>query len=378
MSEHIPPYLKQIHNLSSDAYLLNAVLNLITTDLLSDDEVDQRVRNLPDAPVCIWNANSEGLNFLSLENLARISRKTDKKQILFSGCPQLEKNFKIWQEVEKKYNWQDDNIGIIFSSSIFSTFQKDMMNRYISDNLFDHKHKFSKRFLFLNHNDKLERACMLGLLSYRNLLGNFYLSYCKDPRHWPAKPDDPDWPLGEEQVQGLSWLQYPQRLDTDEEWFDDPDHDCMWDLQPSIQPFYKDSAIGIVSETNFWTSEHLKYPEQTRELTYIAFLEHAMFTEKTLKYICAKRPFIQMNIAGCLDDFRELGFKSFAPYIDETYDTIKSESKRIVAIADEVERLCLLSKKEFSYVVDGCSEIAKHNYDHLKKFVDIPVGYNLD
>jgi hypothetical protein len=55
--------------------------------------------------------------------------------------------------------------------------------------------------------------------------------------------------------------------------------------------------------------------------------------------------------AGSLDYLKSYGFKTFSPYIDETYDTIKDPLERLQAIVAEMKRIAnlppVLQKKLF-------------------------------
>ena len=56
--------------------------------------------------------------------------------------------------------------------------------------------------------------------------------------------------------------------------------------------------------------------------------DFAMFSEKEAKPIVAKRPFVIFGSCRQLEAFRSLGFMSFAPVIDESYDLIEDKHER--------------------------------------------------
>lgn len=74
-------------------------------------------------------------------------------------------------------------------------------------------------------------------------------------------------------------------------------------------------------------------------------------TEKSLRPIACGQPFMLAASAGSLDYLRSYGFKTFSPYIDETYDTIKDPLERLQAIVAEMKRIAnlppVLQKKLF-------------------------------
>ena len=57
-------------------------------------------------------------------------------------------------------------------------------------------------------------------------------------------------------------------------------------------------------------------------------------------------PFIVFGAPGTLSNLKELGFKTFSPYIDESYDNEISPFRRMQKITKEIKRLCSLSETE--------------------------------
>ena len=68
-------------------------------------------------------------------------------------------------------------------------------------------------------------------------------------------------------------------------------------------------------------------------------------TEKTLRPIACAQPFILAATVGSLEYLRGYGFETFAPWIDETYDTIENPVQRLDAIVQEMKRIANLSNK---------------------------------
>ena len=89
----------------------------------------------------------------------------------------------------------------------------------------------------------------------------------------------------------------------------------------------------------------------------------AMFSEKEAKPIVAKRPFIIVGAKGHLRAFRNLGFKTFSPVIDESYDNEPNKDKRVHMIFDAMEKL---SKKDPVEVYQALEPILEHNKKHFE------------
>jgi hypothetical protein len=62
-------------------------------------------------------------------------------------------------------------------------------------------------------------------------------------------------------------------------------------------------------------------------------------TEKTIKNLYIGKPFIVMGAVGTLRKLHNFGFKTFSPWIDESYDLIENIHLRLETIKREIDRL---------------------------------------
>lgn len=82
---------------------------------------------------------------------------------------------------------------------------------------------------------------------------------------------------------------------------------------------YDQYLIEIVAETDLLSSDWI--------------------TEKTVRNLIVGKPFLIMGGKGTLARIRQLGFKTFDPVIDESYDSIENNYLRIEAVKKEIDRL---------------------------------------
>lgn len=82
---------------------------------------------------------------------------------------------------------------------------------------------------------------------------------------------------------------------------------------------YNDYFLEIVAETDILSTNWI--------------------TEKTVKNLYIGKPFLLMSGVGSLAKIRSFGFKTFSPWIDESYDTIENIDLRLTAIKKEIDRL---------------------------------------
>jgi hypothetical protein len=119
--------------------------------------------------------------------------------------------------------------------------------------------------------------------------------------------------------------------------------------------------IHLLIETHY----DLFYYVPTQDRVYKRSLAPSSITEKTNKPIACCKPFIAFSTPYFLEDVRQLGFETFSPYIDESYDTETDNHKRLNMIVDEIERITNLSADEYSTLVENCHSIAYRNQQKL-------------
>lgn len=213
--------------------------------------------------------------------------------------------------------------------------------------------KRDKKFLCFNRLPHLHRICLLAMMHNKNLIDRGYYSYY-DASHtyldgtikW-AINQVPD--IKNEIVEGLLAVRerLPLRLTLDE-YGNNPTH-----LSDDDGELFRNSYFSIIPETYFfcdmWAND----------------LHSRFFSEKTFNAIMMKHPFIMMNLPNSLQTLRDRGYRTFHPYIDETYDTIESDQDRLIAIVNEIERLVNMSDEQFIEWQNNIAEIVEHNYNIL-------------
>jgi hypothetical protein len=119
------------------------------------------------------------------------------------------------------------------------------------------------------------------------------------------------------------------------------------------------------SDTNFIASKTSYFDITTETATTT---EYHCFTEKVCKPLVNFQPFLFVGFPGGLKLLRELGFKTFAPFIDESYDMEQDENIRLQMIYSEITRLCNMSKEEIHNWYWSMSDILLHNHRHFLEF----------
>tara|TARA_Y100000996_G_C22532475_1_gene647075 strand:+ start:318 stop:1691 length:1374 start_codon:yes stop_codon:yes gene_type:complete len=116
-----------------------------------------------------------------------------------------------------------------------------------------------------------------------------------------------------------SYLLYLQKY-KDKKFYDYDDLENLHGIMHERASVYENSMFSFVTETTYYSDEF-----------YIS--------EKTLKPIGHKHPFIIFGSVGTLKELQRMGFKTFEPFIDESYDLETNMQRRIDMIFDEVLKL---------------------------------------
>lgn len=200
--------------------------------------------------------------------------------------------------------------------------------------------KKDKKFLMLNRNWKMHRLELIKTLRDNGLLEDSLVSWDKnmfshsEARAFIEKYNDAE--LMEIMKNNSSILDYPDIANVHGYGFE-------------TKEIYLQSFFHIVGETIYYQDD----------------IPSGYVSEKPFKPMAHFQPFIFAGPAGVIKHLNELGFKSFHPYIDETYDSITDDNERMKAISNEVIRLGKLTKDEMIDITLKLKSVLYHNYRTL-------------
>ena len=282
---------------------------------------------------------------------------------------------------EKRYkNWCKKNeervrFGVVvFSHSLFEKSYEvyellkqhqvyDMANEYekhtssamsYNEFLTTKESKREKHLLCLNRRQREHRLATLCVLSKNNLLKNNSVSFqftmdtdVHTPYYLEGIINDNkrynDYKLEYEKLKEMKYqyVDYPIAMEAK----DGIHHGYGWE---NHKP-YLDTYFSIVTET--------------------AFLSPTGYvSEKTWKPMAFFHPFILVGSPGSLKFMREYGFKTFSPFIDESYDEVRNPAKRFKLIENEIVRLGKMSKQEIHDWYWSMEDILVHNFNLFKEY----------
>lgn len=223
-----------------------------------------------------------------------------------------------------------------------------------------------KKFSFLSRHYKNWRHYFVGKLYIADILKDCYFSFHNiDPYDGPnfttysddfiiSKLNEIDSSFSKELAATDFYSHLPFKL---------PVNDDLSSLHSTtaIDQIYASSKISIVIETLF------PYKEEDF---------HA--TEKIYKAIAYNKPFIIFGSHLFLKNLRSMGYRTFSPYIDETYDTIENPIDRVNAIIAEMTRINNLSDDALESLVHNCNSVVRWNSNRLRQRENFYFGTQID
>ena len=200
----------------------------------------------------------------------------------------------------------------------FYMYEKHLNNKFkfTHDHFGSYWHK-KYDFLYLNKQPREHRVKLYNKLLKENVLSNSLYTF-----------------IG---------LKSPVRLSKEHElpWVDANNYPMMGMDQDITEQPYVDTVCSIVSETNDNDTD-------------------VFMTEKIWKPIMAQHVFVVHGNHLYLQKLREIGFKTFGSYFDESYDLEHDRGKKIDAIVS----LCKdLKTKDWRDIYSQTLALRQHNYD---------------
>jgi hypothetical protein len=128
-------------------------------------------------------------------------------------------------------------------------------------------------------------------------------------------------------------------------------------MEHSVDPvkhLYDTSLINIVTETYFFN-----------KIIHI--------TEKTYKPIAFMQPFILVAAAGSLQHLKDMGFKTFSNFWDESYDQELDDKQRFRKITALIQSISDWTKEEKTQFTFKVKDIVDYNAAHLNTMQNIEI-----
>jgi hypothetical protein len=95
-------------------------------------------------------------------------------------------------------------------------------------------------------------------------------------------------------------------------------------------------------------------------------IEWPYITEKTFRCLRHNIPFVLIGQKGSLQQLHDLGYKTFSPFIDESYDLLEDDDRVFYAF-NEIKKLCNMSVDQLNDLNNRFKPIYAHNQMNFQK-----------
>lgn len=154
----------------------------------------------------------------------------------------------------------------------------------------------------------------------------------------------------------------------------DEDYNLIKPLMPRLPPGVATNEQELKAFADIDSGKYqLMYNEGICWDTWFSVISEADFSdeqcfisEKTFKPLVVGHPFIVYGNPGSLAYLREMGYKTFHPWIDESYDSLPAW-ERLDAIVESINKIALLSDQERLQWFTELQPILEHNQRIIKK-----------
>ena len=219
---------------------------------------------------------------------------------------------------------------------------------------FDPTYLPPKTFLCFNNVPRWHRTTIVTELVHNNLLENGLVSLRNNnPIHF----DELD--LEKTRPEATQWLKDNIPLS-----IDDTDARLRHMAFPDTTnvALHRDTNFSIVTETIF-QRENTIPPDNSTDFVKGGFF----FTEKTYKPFWFKQAFVLAAVPGMLQYLKSIGWQTFSPYIDESYDNEIDDNKRLEMIINEVKRLNSYTDEQWLSWRQGVQPAIEHNAQRIRR-----------
>ena len=223
---------------------------------------------------------------------------------------------------------------------------------------------YDKKFISYNGIWRPHRGAIISMLSAMNLLDKGIISYNSKGNSGMSSDDNYEFlhrflsynqelkellESAEESIRKLdriildveegTTINTATVIDTDKEWYENTYFSLVTETSIPIRPF------SYRFDANTDTGRIL--------------------SEKIFKPISLRHPFLVVSNSKTLELLRSLGYKTFSPLIDESYDDEEDVAKRLLMITKEVKRLCELTPVELENFLVEAGKICDYNLEVL-------------
>lgn len=145
------------------------------------------------------------------------------------------------------------------------------------------------------------------------------------------------------------------------------------DIRKDDLKYFNNSYFSVIPETLYYGMDK----NSGQHYIYISEIFGNFPSEKIYKALALKHPFILVTTPGFLKNMRSRGYKTFSPFIDESYDDIEDDNERLNRIVQEIYRMCNLTEEQLIEFTYNVQSIVEHNHSHYMSNTDFAITKNV-
>lgn len=314
-----------------------------------DDQAWEYLRATPSAYI-LHNTDSETFEIYLINDIVKTihTHRILPKQIHVVVMDKNHKEF-LEKQLEKQ--------GVV---GVTVTINNYLLNTVVVPELFRTP---TTKFSALSRNYRIWRLHVYAELCRRDLLTNFNYSFHNiSPYDEVPTPQPVDKMLHDLESTGFGKITKSVKR-----WLESCPHEL--DLSNNVKDKWSNVTYDTIMNADFHLLIETHYDQKeyvSNDKLYSRDFSPSSITEKAYKPIACKTPFLAFATPNWLEDLRNLGFKTYAPYINEDYDKETDSLKRLNMIVDEINRICSLDSNAYNELVKNCKLVAEENWTILK------------
>jgi hypothetical protein len=153
-------------------------------------------------------------------------------------------------------------------------------------------------------------------------------------------------------------------IDDNVHYLDHAYHNQKWTIHTNLESYYDLNTIDSTASADYTSSDYITSNIEV-VLETLFDDDRLHLTEKTLRPIACRQPFILIATHGSLEYLRNYGFETFSNLLDESYDTIIDPVARMAAVVVEMKRITQLPTAEKIELFSKLNIIAARNQERF-------------
>lgn len=285
------------------------------------------------------------------QRIAERLSEIEKKDLFY--CVGVPDGQKFYDDLCIKNNWEN-RFTILGAHHFENVIHRYAKNFKALDNIEYEVRPKDKLFVCFNKVHRRHRIKLLAESIRNNWLDKSFYSFEGDNPEWYVQGPGKVWTTTEQDLDAILSIKHklPLRLNITK------DRLNPVDLKEDDIHYHENSYFSIITETIFDKYDPRKSPA-------LMYMDTLFLSEKIYKPFAFKHPFIVFGWPGTLKALKNRGYKTFHPYIDESYDDEHDDDKRFAMLIEEIKRLEKFSTEEWMLWQNNIKSIVEHNYKYL-------------